>query len=220
MTLFCTNHILDSVIYNPLKLETPLGNLSFKFKVNEVYFNHNELSAVKARGSNNYVSSWKSNNCEIDCLRANFNPVLPFNMKVDQCFAFIWRIKAFKNLEINLQCLLETCLIGSPDSGEHLIAQSFENNSINLVIGTEDEEKLQIRSENNDWIPHRFGSILDSNSICYLDQGVEVHFHLLKEEKIQIQFIVAWVLNTNHDLSTWYAVEQPTIKILNQVGFY
>lgn len=220
MKLFCTNYTLDSVTVNPLTLETPLGNVVFKAKINEVYFDSNLLSTVKSRESNNLVGSWKSSNCEIDCLLANFNPVLPSSMKIDKCFAFIWRIKALENLEINLQCLLESCLIGSPESGEHLIAQTFENNSINLSIGTEDEEKLELRSKNNDWIPHRLLSSINSSKLCYLDQGIEARFSLLKEEKIQVQFIVAWVLKTNNDLSTWYAVEQSGRSILNQAGFY
>ncbi len=220
MIFFGTNHMLNSVMENPLKLETPLGNIVFKATINEAHFNSNSLEIVKCNVLDCYLSSLRSNNCEVECLRTKFNPVLPPDMKVDECFAFIWRIQALENLNISLQCLLETSLIGSPDSGEHLIAQSFEHNSINLSIGTEDEEKIELRAKNNDWVPHRFQTTIISDNIRYLDQGLEVHFSLLKGEKIQIQFIAAWVLKTNNDLSTWYAVEQSTIEILNQVGFY
>jgi|GEM_PF-4058594 len=75
-------------------------------------------------------------------------------------------------------------------------------------------------SENNDWVPHRFLSSINSSNLCYLDQGIEVRFSLLKGEKIQVQFTVAWVLKTNKDLSTWYAVEQPATAILHQAGFF
>lgn len=219
MNLFCTHHILNSVKENPLKLETPLGNIVCEAKINDSHFSSNLLSTLKSRESDDFLSSWKSNHCEIDCLRVNFNPTLPSNMKVDKCFAFIWRIKALENLDISLQCLLETYLIGSPDSGEDLIAQSFESNSINLSMGTEDEEKLELRAKNNDWVPHRLQSNINSDNICYLDQGIEVHFSLLKGEKLQVQFVVAWALKANNE-STWYAVEQSAIEILNQAGFY
>ncbi|WP_068467419.1 hypothetical protein [Candidatus Protochlamydia phocaeensis] len=119
-----------------------------------------------------------------------------------------------------MQCVLETSLIGFPDSGEHLISQSFEHNSINLSIGTEDEEKIELRAKNNDWVPLRLQTTIMPDNIRYLDQGLETCFSLIKGEKIQIQFIVAWVLKTNNDLSTWYAVEQPNIEILKQAGFY
>lgn len=218
MRLFGTNHILNSVVENPLKLETPLGDIVFKVKINEDYFN--SLETIKSNGFDCYLSSWKNKNCETDCLRTRFNPILPPDMKVDKCFAYIWRIQALENLNISLQCVLETSLIGSPDSGEHLISQSFEDNSINLSIGTEDEEKIELRAKNNDWVPHRLLATIMSDNIRYLDRGLEVRFSLMKGEKIQIQFIAAWVLKTNNDLSTWYAVEQSNIEILNQAGFY
>ena len=127
--------------------------------------------------------------------------------------------QVLENLNVNLQCLLDTVLVGSPDPGEYLIAQTFENHSINLSIGTEDEDKLVLRANNNDWIPRRFHSTINTDNFCYLDQGLEVNFSLLQEEKIQIQFVIAWVLNKNNAVFTWYAVEQSAIEILNQVGF-
>ncbi len=78
MKLFGTNHILNSVVENPLKLETPLGDIVFKVKINEDYFNF--LETVKSNGFDCYLSSWKSKNCEIDCLRTKFNPILPPDM--------------------------------------------------------------------------------------------------------------------------------------------
>jgi hypothetical protein len=44
-------------------------------------------------------------------------------------------------------------------------------------------------------------------------------FLLTKEEKIQIQFFIAWDLKNDTELSTWYVVEQSAIEILNQAGF-
>jgi len=219
MSLFYTNQILHSVTENPLKLETPLGQIKFKIIINELPLNFNFLSNVQSTNSHNFLFSTKSKDFEIDCLRVQFIPVLPSHMNVDKCFAFIWRIKALENLNVNLQCLLDTVLVGSPDPGEYLIAQTFENHSINLSIGTEDEDKLVLRANNNDWIPRRFHSTINTDNFCYLDQGLEVNFSLLQEEKIQIQFVIAWVLNKNNAVFTWYAVEQSAIEILNQVGF-
>ena len=219
MSLFCTKRILHSVQENRLRLETPLGSMEFKVKINGLLTEFNFLSNIKSIESDSFLSSWESSGCEIDCLQANFIPVLPSNMKVENCFAFIWRIKALDTLNISLSCLLDTFILGSPETGEYLIAQTFEDNSINLSIGTEDEEKLELRAKHNDWVPHRFQSTINSDNICYLDQGIEVNFALLKEEKIQIQFIVAWGSKKNNKLSTWYAVEQSAIEILQRVGF-
>jgi hypothetical protein len=71
-------------------------------------------------------------------------------MGVDKCFELIWRIKALENLDISLQWPLDTVVIGPPEPGEYLIAQTFEDNSISLSIGSEDEEKLELRAKNND----------------------------------------------------------------------
>ena len=70
--------------------------------------------------------------------------------------------------------LLESHLKGSPESGEYLISQSFEADSTKLFMGTEDEEKLELRSIVNDWVPHRLQDQLTADNIRYLDQGFEV----------------------------------------------
>jgi hypothetical protein len=220
MSLFSTDQTLHLINKEPLTLKTPLGDLFFKIKINDSFIKIESCSNIKSIQSNNVLMSWNIESCDIECLRINFDPNLPPHMKTDKCFAFIWRIKAIRNLEVSLNCLLKTSLSASPETGEYLIAQSFEDKSIKLCIGTEDEEGLRQRAKNKNWMPYRLVTEINADNICYLDKGLEVHFSLLQEEKIQIQFITAWCPIGNKEISAWYAVDQSSIEILKQSGFY
>lgn len=46
-----------------------------------------------------------------------------------------------------------------------------------------------------------------------------MNFSLIKGEKIQIHFVIAWNSKKNNKISNWYAVEQSAKEILRQVGF-
>lgn len=87
-------------------------------------------------------------------------------------------------------------------------------------MGTEDEEKLEIRSISNDWVPRRLLSSISEKNFCYLDQGIEVHLPLLKDDTVQIQFIIAWASKTQINSSLWFAVDQSAKDILKQIDFY
>lgn len=218
MSLFRKNQRLLLVKENVLKLDTPLGDVKFELKINHSFIDLNTFSTFNFVESETFLSSKINQSNEINCLRAKFIPTLPPDIKVDNCFAFIWRIKALDRLDVNLSCFLDSSVRGSPEPGESLIAQTFEDNAIHLSIGTEDEEKLQLRAQNNEWVPTRFQSIINPDNICYLDHGIEVNFSLLKEEKIQIHFIVAWNSKNEHASSIWYAVDQSAADILHQLG--
>lgn len=109
MNLFYKNKKSYS-IEDPFNLHTPLGHVIFKAKID-----HNDID----------LSFTESSKYKIECLKTSFKPVLPSGMKTDECYAFIWRIKALENFDIKIRCLLESSLIGSPEPGEHLIAQTF-----------------------------------------------------------------------------------------------
>lgn len=96
------------------------------------------------------LSSWLLQECYIEFLQVNFKPKLPLGMHVDQCIASIWRVKAVKNyVTFKFNCSLDASLEPSPESGERLLAQSFEDQITKLTIGTEDEEALIARSSIN-----------------------------------------------------------------------
>ena len=142
---------------------------------------------------------------------------------MDDCICGIWRIKALKEINCSFNCYLQTEANidskGWPESGEGLIAQSFENDQIKLTIGTEDEEYLERRAKSQDWLPHRFKSEMKANLIEYLYNGIKVTVpKLFQNEQAQLHFIAAWSFKKDSDASTWYAVDQSPRNILKQVN--
>ena len=147
-------------------------------------------------------------------------------MKVSRCIAFLWRFKNFsKKMDLQFSCRFlpkQTKLKGEHESGEGLIAQSWNGSNGRITIGTEDEEYLFGRSENQRWLPSRLAkkNLLIPEMIECLEDGIQVSLPSLEEnEQGQIQFITAWIEgNNSHDYSTWYAVDMSYQKVLEFAG--
>lgn len=202
---------------NLLLLESPLGQVRFNCS-----FLGKSLCIIKPQStilinSKAILSSWSFKECHIEFLYLDFPPKLPSNMHVDKCVGGVWRIKTMSNeIAFKLDSHLESSLKGSPESGEYLLAQSFEDSSIRLTIGTEDNEALIARSIVKDWLPSFYKDVLKPSNVCYEKQGLRI---VLPEsdsgDLIQVHFIVAWTSKGNDPLSTWYAVDQSPEYILN-----
>lgn len=136
-------------------------------------------------------------------------------MNVDKCIAGVWRINTISNkLNFKFQCCLETNLEGSPESGEGFIAQSFENDSIRITMGTEDEEGFE-KHVGSKWLPKHFKNQFYPNLFEYLKNGISVTLpSLFKNDFVEVHFLVAW--SSSKDIATWYAVDQPIKEILQK----
>lgn len=218
MSLFFTEQPLGPTHNNPLQLETPLGNIVLDIRINHSLVGQQHLSGVQSTASGDLLSRWKMDDCMIELVGANFDPILPSGMTVDGCFAWVWRIWVLEDLNLNLSCSLDTTLEASPEPGEDLVVQSFENTLTKLSIGTEDEDALTFRAKNHDWV-RGFESRITPDHIDYIDHGITVRFHLLAGNQLQIQFVIAWSSREDRGISTWYAAEQSSEVILNQAGF-
>lgn len=141
-------------------------------------------------------------------------------MHVERCVAGIWRIKTISdNANFKFTCLLDTDLEASPESGEGFLSQSFENESIKLNIGTEDDEFMIRRAKSGNWLPSHF-EILPDN-IIYVDQGLEIVLPACKKsDHVQVHFIMAWASKTNGDVSTWFAVDQSAESLLESQKYF
>lgn len=222
MNLFISHELLHPIDFDILKFQTPLGELFFDCElVNTSIMN---VTPIKIEGINSspIIASWSFDSCYIEFLRSAFIPKLLKGMQVDQCFCGIWRVKAFKEMNFNFKCYLNkknNSLQGSPEPGQGLIAQSFEDNGIKLTIGTENEEEIQNRAKINNWLPTHFQSEIESDHIQYLLNGLKVTLPpLMKTEQAQIHFTVAWNSLRNPEVSTWYAVDQSIQTILKQTN--
>lgn len=171
---------------NALNLSTPLGPLQFDFS-----FNNNEVFNIKPVeiliNQTTTLMRWSLDECFIEFLIFQFDPKIPPHMKVDNCVAGVWRIR---NLSKNLKPVFKTYLVdeqeGSPESGEGLISQLFQNESINLSIGTEDEEFLNQRAEINQWMPERLKDNIHVEAVETIPGGIRISLppYIIKEHKL------------------------------------
>jgi hypothetical protein len=220
MNLFTTNQkiqLVDST--KEAKIPTPLGDVIFTCEANNNAITKMSPSQIISLQSGEIITSWISDEYIIEFLNFNFTPTLPIELKVEKCTASFWRVKALKDLNVNFKCYLNANIKCSPESGENLIAASFENNFYNLSIGTEDEESVNNRATSNYWFPSRLE--IKPNHINYLSNGIDILLPtLIKSEQIQIQFIVALSSKANPEISTWYAVDQSPRNLLEKANVF
>lgn len=220
MNLFTINHQLHPTTISPLKLKTPLGDVVFNCEI----FNDSLLTSkpikIEEFKSENKIASWVSNYYIIEFMLLNIIPKLPVGMKVDECFFGIWRLKSLiKKINCNFTCKFESNVEGSPESGEGLASEGFENDSYKVNIGTADEDYLQQRAASEDWLPLRFKDTISFDHIDYLHNGIKIILpELLPNENLQMHFVVSWTSKKNEEISTWYAVDQSPIKILEEAS--
>lgn len=204
-----------------LEIQSPLGELSFYCEINKKSICSMPPSNIEVIDKQATVFSWIYEDAIIEVLKFPFIPKLPSNLYADTCICILWRIKALKNIDnfLNFKCVLKTDLERSPESGEGLECQSFENSNLKLSIGTEDLEFLLRRAAHQDWLPSRYQSELDEIELRYLAKGIEIRLpNLLRSECAQLQFIVAWSSTKNPEVSTWYAVDQSAKELLQEIS--
>ena len=168
---------------------------------------------------------WDKTDYQLEILKALHEPVLPEGMHVDGCVIFLCKFKNLsKQLSPEFTCRLnlhEEPLEAEPESGEGLIAESWQNAHTRLTIGTEDEEYLHGRANHQKGLPKRFAKeeLISSDSIDYLSDGIKLSlppFH--ENEEGQIQFVVAWTKTSKPaEASTWFAVDVNSDDILQIV---
>lgn len=220
MNLFTIKSQLTPANLNPLNLQTPLGDLFFDCQM----FNESLLikhpSNIMTFNSGSTWASWTSANYTAEFIKMSFLPKLPEGMRIDECIFAVWRVKVLKKLRAcQLSCKFNNNLEGSPESGEGLASQSFQDNSHALSIGTQDEDYLQQRSASNNWLPVHLKSKISANEINYLPSGFEITLpDLLAEDSIQIHFIISWTSNKDSSISNWFAVDQRPKRILEEAG--
>lgn len=216
MNLFKSKSKTSQIELEPLKISTPLGDLLFNLE-SEKSLQNIKISKIETVNPQTTIFSWNLKNCNIEFLKLKFIPDLPSGMYVDRCICGIWRIKALTNVEkrLTFSCTLKSDFTGSPNTGERLECQEFENEDFILSIGSEDQECFMYRAELENWFPKRFYLEQTEIEFEYSSSGIEVVLpNLFKDEEAQLHFIVAWSSKKNPEISTWYAVDQPSEKLL------
>lgn len=201
---------------NILLSSIPMGNIFFDASFfNEKLSTYNFLSK---QNENKMLALWDLEECSFEFVKFNFQPILPQSMKIENCFCGIWRVKSKINyLPIEFTCFVdpkEKLLEAYPETGEALIAFTAESREWKLSIGTEDEERLQLRARHKNWLPKRMENEITYNNIISEKNGIKIKLpSLLKDEVAQIHFIIAYNPKNANESATWFAVEQNLLKM-------
>ena len=203
MNLFTSKSQMHPVNAGTSKIKTPLGDVGFDCEFSGKSISDIKPSQIEAENQTAMVFSWLFENAILEFLKLTIKPKLPLNLHIDDCICGIWRIKALRDISEGsiLTCKLNADLVGSPESGEGLECQSFENEDFKLSIGTEDLEYLCRRAKSINWLPPRFEHEIDEIELEYLAKGIRVTLpNLFQGETAQIQFIVAWSSKKNPEV--------------------
>lgn len=213
-------------VSDALAIKNPFGKAILEAFFDGVVLS-DTLPCIKGAVTDNVVIYiWDLKDFHIELLKVNINPSLPPGMKVDCCLAFLWRFKTLsKKAHPKFSCRLkfiEGNLEGEPESGEGVIAQSWDNNVARITIATEDEEFLKFRAQGGKSLPVRLAAnnLIVPDLVEYLEDGIQVSLPPFEaNEEGQIQFIISWVKGVKkNNISTWFAVEISPQEILKVAG--
>ena len=217
MNLFTTKKEEHQIKFDSLEIKTPLGDLFFDCEFSGKSLRSIKSSKIEAIDPQTTIFSWQLDDCILEFLKLKFTPKLPPGLNVDDCMCGLWRINALQDIHdsFSFSCNLQTDIEGSPEPGEGLECQSFENGDFKLSIGTEDQDNLSNRMRSQDWLPLRFQSEENEIGLECFSKGMRITLpNLLQNERAQVQFIIAWASTKEQEVSTWYAVDQSAKKLL------
>lgn len=206
-------------MFEPNFPSTPLGKIALEIFIDQTSISNVPMVSEISKNSTQYF--WDLEHFHLEILKVECIPKLPLGMHVDKCIAFLCKFKnKAKKMSLKFRCCLflnEENLTGEPESGEGLIAQSWEDDNFRLSIGTEDEEYLLSRAKYSNGLPSRFAAenLLVPELIKYLEDGIEVELPSFQlNEEGQVQFVISWVKKNQYSLSTWFAVDLSPDEIL------
>ncbi|RPD46870.1 hypothetical protein DNI29_11965 [Hymenobacter sediminis] len=154
---------------------------------------------------------------------------LPDIYNVETAMAWAFYITKCNSSQEQLVCSIEaksTTMQGTVETGQNLIAVGFEGEARQLHIGTEDEDAMASRANNNDWMPPRLRAFLSNYDLLITDvtpNGLITKIPLLKPgEQLYFHYIIAenpYRASSEYpqetDISTWIAVDQSKYQISN-----
>lgn len=199
---------------------TPLGNILLNVCTEEFDTSVIPITEAYYLSNGGYVLCWYTDAIDAELMITPYNPPFPEDMKVDGCYAAVWRIRG-KVKEISCRFISiwgkeYTWTEVGPESGEDLESQAWENSKLKISLGTQDGEVLIARSKKNELMSTTYDKSIDSYSIVeYFDKGLTVPVNNIRiNELCQVHFVVAWAKKVQYDTSTWYAVDALTSALL------
>jgi len=188
----------------------------------ESHGNAVEPSIVLQLENGALIYSWQTSAIDVELLLCRLRTDLT-KSDADDCWAGIWRCSAKQD---TLPAVLSCNWTGDycwtedgPDTGEYLMAWSWEKDDTTVAIGTEDDVLLLKRSETGS-LPYRwkafFGRAFWDRTYQhdYKQVGLPVLLpEMQKGEECQIKFIVAWSTGPGYR-NLWNILEVPASTVL------
>jgi hypothetical protein len=207
-------------------IETPAGTIRFRTEVGRKEITQRPCDESCPLANGGRILRWGTDLYEVELLICRPMFSLPAGMRTDDCWAGMWRLKASRRVPTShFNCewsIIPGYLEGSPESGECLDAQTWQNERMRITIGTQDSDCLYSRAKAGDHLPIRWATdpILSSEKlryqlIDYTERGLTVHTpDLLPGELCQVHFVIAWSIDDPKEVATWYAADRPAEEIL------
>lgn len=219
MTLFPHFHFdVIAPNLNSLKLSSPLGEIFFDLKfddLNLMNFIPNKSFKIKEKA---YLHQWDLEKIYVEFIKIDATSFLNDSKKVQKCLCGIWRIRVKSPIHAEFSCNLNCAEIeGNLELGEGLYAQTWENSTLKLGIGTEDEDYLNFRASNKGFFPQRLKELISPDMLNFTSNSVFIKMpQLLENEKLQVHFVVAW--DSKESVATWLALDMDPEVLLKWVG--
>jgi hypothetical protein len=223
MWLFSTKQSFMPYQDPDLHLTGPFFTITSSLEINTKKLSEISIKAAfKTSNDTAYIFTWEVDGCIIECLKIALPFSTDLNIDSIHLWAYVWRVQnGSQNSQIKFFCRTEfntpSCE-GSIETGESLIAKTWEQLKSALSIGTEDHEALFSRA-GNEWMPARFfktdwPTSQSPLSIQPLTNGFFIMPPELKnDEKLQVQFLCSWAHGKDAKIATWYAVDRSYDKI-------
>jgi hypothetical protein len=205
-------------------LRTPLGHVRFAAAIGGNSTERAPLDGAVALPSGGNVLRWRLDACVAELLICRPAYRVPPDMRVLGCWSGLWRLLAKAPVgPCTFVCEWEaghTWIEGSPAHGEGLIAETWDDGSTVVTIGTEDEYDLARRAARGDGLPRRWAaSVSAPETVDASLDGLRVSFPLLPPgELVEARFTVAWAALPDNELAPWFAVDCLRRDILAGAG--
>ncbi len=238
MGLFSCKETQPSSVADPTAIRTPLGVVRLGALLGDDALDSETPTATYRASGDGWVTVWERDDVDLELLVCRPHFASPLDMPVDACWGALWRgrAKASTIAPLIFSASWEdgyTWREVSPNSGQFLYAKTWWDESTDISIGTQDDELLVLRAQENDYLPSEWEShfLPSRDTVGYretngfwrhplhiqlLTTGVACPLPALEEgQAFQIPFVVAWAQKSDtSSTATSIAVEASPAQIL------
>jgi hypothetical protein len=223
--------------YGENEVSSPIGKFHSSCQIGSWNTKHYKPKKY-VQSPNLRIGRWETPVFDLELLVGNFNASVPEGYPEAEAWTMIWRLHSKAIIkDLSFVALFEPnthigMLERDPNSGEGLEAMSWNTDSIEQSLGTEDADFLFRRAQSHDWMPNRlasvWASILEGESsefaIEYLSNGLRIAIPpLFAGDKIQIHFNVAWApiikIGKEDSITSWLVVDTPYTFALSNLCY-